>query len=133
MNDEQLRMLTEEQRIYHGNLDAYHIDYEEALEALTALADARLEVARLTEERDEAVRIATAEHNLRREADAACVEGSKVLAQQREDIRRLSEALEDIQRMATTDPTNLPQKMFAGQISARVTAALPVEMKERYA
>jgi len=33
-------------------------------------------------------------------------------------------ALEDIRRIATTDPTNLPQKMFAGNIAARATAAI---------
>src|SRR3990172_784363 len=60
--------------------------------ALTALADARLEVARLTEERDLTIRIATVENELRREAEAACVEGNKVLDRQRVDIRRLMEA-----------------------------------------
>lgn len=37
---------------------------------------------------------------------------------------RLIEALEEIQRMAETDPTNLPQKMFASQIAARCVVAL---------
>ncbi len=36
----------------------------------------------------------------------------------------LLEALEDIRRTAKTDPTNLPVKMFAGDIAARATAAI---------
>lgn len=37
---------------------------------------------------------------------------------------KLLSALEAIRRIATTDPTNLPQKMFAGDIAARATAAI---------
>ena len=36
----------------------------------------------------------------------------------------LLEALKDIRRTAKTDPTNLPVKMFAGDIAARATAAI---------
>ncbi|KKK56263.1 hypothetical protein LCGC14_3066260 [marine sediment metagenome] len=42
----------------------------------------------------------------------------------------LLKALENIRRMATTDPTNLPQKMFAGDIAARATAAIEEAKKE---
>jgi len=109
MNDEQLEALTSKERLMVKT--AEEIDLKGVVQLATALADARLkvaeyreqtgqlladceaEVARLTEERDEVVRVAIAENGLRREADAACIEGNKVLDQQREDIRRLIEAL----------------------------------------
>ena len=49
----------------------------------------------------------------------------------REINGELLEALEDIRRIATTDPTNLLQKMFAGDIAARATAAIDSAVANR--
>src|SRR3990167_7253442 len=96
MNEAQKATLTEEQREWlewaAGEVVAHRDWADRTVLALAALADARLEVARLTEERD----------RFQREAARPCwgedEQGvsrphAELLDRQREDIRRLVEEL----------------------------------------
>ena len=90
MNESQLAALTDSERRVLG-LQKPYVLRDWLVDVLTALADARLEVARLTEERDAlAAAIGAAESNV---AQIARAEAER--DRQREDIRRLMEALDD--------------------------------------
>ena len=97
MNPEQLKLLTEEERYCRDRVSALSIQMADVLsEARTtidflaaALADSRLEIANLTEERDEAI--------------ARLANQVAELAQQREDIRRLMGALAKAEEASSHD------------------------------
>ena len=140
MNDEQLEALPpiEREQYAAALAPARHRSHPDFLaswlaSALEALADARLEVARLTEERDLAIEngawvwryaeMAVSQWNIWEEGTKLEQdETTKMLRerdQQREDIRRLMEAL------------RLLVEMHASKSSGFAT--LLVKMKERYA
>ena len=131
MNDEQLAALTEDERIIErsARLDSVSVMYkaEDVLPLLTALADARLEVARLRE-------TLAAER-----ADGNEIYGmNKVrFRQQREDIRRLLEVAEAVCAKACLTG-RLGEDGYSYQVGKDGSEALQAladtlaEVKERY-
>ena len=87
-------------------------------DVLTVLADARLEIARLTEERDDARSRLRLEQSSVRNCDRFLVDTTRKCDQQREDIRRLLWLVEAYIRVYPNNSGN----------AIRVVA----ELKERY-
>ena len=102
MNKDQLAALTEEERrLERAHLAGPWADEQNRIRAvLTALADARLEVTRLTEERERLLRLGVSSYRLGCyfAGLAAAIRGTweRVDRQQREDIRRLMGAVEAV-------------------------------------
>ena len=119
MNKDQLAALTNTERLLE--VTAKSIGLNGVVALIVSLADARLEVARLTEERAGYKRLAL---DVREAADEELRQASEIVRvsreerdQQREDIRRLVKMAEDVRAMPG---------------AGRELLALLSEMKERY-
>ena len=119
MNEEQLVALTAEERsIVNLWSQGEGQGTDDVLLLATALADARLEIARLTEERDDARSRLRLEQSSVRNCDRFLVDTTRKCDQQREDIRRLLWLVEAYIRVYPNNSGN----------AIRVVA----ELKERY-